>query len=183
MKPAREPLSCSAWPSVAGRRWWRDALDSGPWFPVCDSLPASMLCTWASPVSCSVTRSCPVISDPVGCGTPGLPVFHHPLDFTQTHLHRVGDAIEPSSSVVPFSSHLQSFSASGSFQMSQFFASGGQSIGASASASVLPMNIQNRFPLGWTGWISLQSEELSPTPQFMQSYWAVFIQSLFKEEI
>ena len=67
--------------------------------------------------------------------------------------------------------------------MSQFFASGGQSIGASASASVLPMNIQNRFPLGWTGWISLQSEELSPTPQFMQSYWAVFIQSLFKEEI
>ena len=66
-----------------------------------------------------------------------------------------------SSSVVPFSSHLQSFPASGSFQMSQFFASGGQSIGVSASASVLPMNIQNWFPLGWTGWISLQSEGLS----------------------
>ena len=59
-----------------------------------------------------------------------------------------------SSSVIPFS-HLQSFPASGSFQMSQFFASGGQSIGASASASVLPMNIQDWFPLGWTGWISL----------------------------
>ena len=65
------------------------------------------------------------------------------------------------SSSIPFSSHLQSFPASGFFQMSQFFASGGQSIGASASASVLPMNIQNRFPLGWTGWISLQSKGLS----------------------
>ena len=64
-------------------------------------------------------------------------------------------------SVIPFSSCLQSFWASGSFQISQFFASGGQSIGVSASASVLPMNIQNRFPLGWTGWISLQSKGLS----------------------
>ena len=59
------------------------------------------------------------------------------------------------SSVVPFSSCPQSFPASGSFQMSQLFASGGQSIGVSASASVLPMNIQDWFPLGWTGWISL----------------------------
>ena len=66
-----------------------------------------------------------------------------------------------SSSVVPFSSCFQSFPASGSFQMSQLFASGGQSIGASASASVLPMNIQDWFPLGWTGWISLQSKGLS----------------------
>ena len=64
-------------------------------------------------------------------------------------------------SVIPFSSCLQSFPASGSFQMSQFFASGGQSIGASASASVLPMNIQDWFPLGLTGWISLQSKGLS----------------------
>ena len=66
-----------------------------------------------------------------------------------------------SSSVVAFSSRLQSFPASGSFQMSQFFASGGQSIGVSASASVLPMNIQDWFPWGWTGWISLQSKGLS----------------------
>ena len=62
---------------------------------------------------------------------------------------------------VPFSSHLQSFPASGSFQMSQFFASGGQNIGVSASASVLPMNNQDWFPLGWTGWISLQSRGFS----------------------
>ena len=66
-----------------------------------------------------------------------------------------------SSSVVPFSSHLQSFLASGSFQMSQLFASGGQSIGISASASVLPMNIQDWFPLGLAGWISFQSKGLS----------------------
>ena len=66
-----------------------------------------------------------------------------------------------SSSVVPFSSHLLSFPASGSFPVSQFFASGGQSIGISASASVLPMNIQDWFPLGWTSWVSLQSKGLS----------------------
>ena len=66
-----------------------------------------------------------------------------------------------SSSVVPFSSRLQSFPASGSFPMSQFFASDGQSIGVSASASVLPVNIQGWSPLGWTGWISLQSKGLS----------------------
>ena len=65
-----------------------------------------------------------------------------------------------SSSVIPFSSCLQSFPTSGSFTMSQFFASDDQSIGTSASASVLPMNIQDLFPLGWTGWISLQSKGL-----------------------
>ena len=66
-----------------------------------------------------------------------------------------------SSSVIPFSSRLLSFPASGSFPMSQFFASGGQSIGASASTSVLPMSIQDWFPLGLTSWISLQSKGLS----------------------
>ena len=72
-------------------------------------------------------------------------------------------------SVVPFSSCLQSFPASGSLLMTQSLASGGQSIGVSASTSVLPMNTQDRSPLGWTGWISLQSrdsQESSPTPQF-----------------
>ena len=66
-----------------------------------------------------------------------------------------------SSSVVPFSSHLQYFLAAGSFKMSQLFTSGGESIGVSASASVLPMNIQDWSPLAWTGWISLQSKGLS----------------------
>ena len=74
-----------------------------------------------------------------------------------------------SSSVVPFSSHLLLFPASGSFQMSQFLASGGLSIGASASASILPMNIQDLFPLGWIGWTPCSprdSQESSLTPQF-----------------
>ena len=74
-----------------------------------------------------------------------------------------------SSSVIPFSSRLQSFPASWSFPMSQFFASGGQSIGVSASAPVLPMNIQDLFPLGWTGcisWSPRDCQESSPTPQF-----------------
>ena len=76
--------------------------------------------------------------------------------------------------IVSFSSRLQSFPASGSFQMSQLFASGGQSIGVSASASVFPMNIQGWFPLGLTGWISLQSkdsQESSPTPQFKSHFF------------
>ena len=73
-----------------------------------------------------------------------------------------------SSSVIPFSSHLQSFPESGSFTMSQFFTSGGHNIGVSASASVLPMNIQDWFPLGWTELIlsSRDSQESSPAPQF-----------------
>ena len=90
-------------------------------------------------------------------------------ELAQTHVHQVGDAIQPSHSVVPFSSCLQSFEASGYFPVSQFFESGGQSIGVSASASVIPMNIQDWFPWEWTGWISLQSEdsqESSPTPHF-----------------
>ena len=74
-----------------------------------------------------------------------------------------------SSSVIPFSSCPQSFSASGSFPMSQLFTSGAQRTGVSASTWVLPMNTQDWSPLGWTGWISLcprDSQESSPTPQF-----------------
>ena len=83
-----------------------------------------------------------------------------------------------SSYVAPFSSCLQSFPTSGSFQMSQFFSSGGQSIGVSASASVLPMNIQDWFPLGLTGLISLLSKELSSL-QPNSSKSSVFLHSAF----
>ena len=93
--------------------------------------------------------------------TPGLPVHHQLLELTQTHAHWVGDAIQPSHPLSPLSSCPQSLPASGSFPMSQLFAWGGQSIGVSASASVLPMNTQDWPSLGWTGWISLQSKELS----------------------
>ena len=82
-------------------------------------------------------------------------------EFTQTHVHWVSDAIQPSHPVIPFSSCPQSLPASGSFSISQLFAWGGQSIGVSALASVLPKNTQDCSPLEWTGWISLQSKGLS----------------------
>ena len=110
----------------------------------------------------SVAQWCLTLCDPVDCSTPRFPVHHQLLELAHTHVHRVSDASHPtiSSSVVPFSSRLQSFSASGSFPMSQFFASGSRTIGVSALASVLPMNSQDWLPLGLTGWISLQSKGL-----------------------
>ena len=105
----------------------------------------------------SAAQLCPTLLDPMHCSTPGLPVHHQFPESTRTHVHWVTDAIQPTHPVIPFSSRLQSSPASGSFQMSQFFASGGQNIGVSASASVLPMNIQDWFPLRLTGWISLLS--------------------------
>ena len=95
------------------------------------------------------------LCDPMGCSMPDFPVLHQLLAFAQTYVHWVNDAI----SVTPFSSCSQSFPVSGSFPMSWFFASGGKNIGI--SASVLPMNIQDWFPLGWTGLISLKSKVLS----------------------
>ena len=108
----------------------------------------------------SVTLSCPTPCNPMDCSMTGFPVHHQLPELTQTHVHRVGDAIQPCHAVVPFSSCLQSCPASGSFPMRQLFASGGPSIGTSASTSVLPMNIQGWFPLGLTGLISLESKGL-----------------------
>ena len=93
---------------------------------------------------CSVAQSCPTLCDPMDCSTPGFPVFHCLLEFAQTHVHQVDDAIQPShplSSPSPPALNLSQHQ--GFFQMSHLFASGGQSTGVSASASVLPMNIQD----------------------------------------
>ena len=113
----------------------------------------------------SVAQSCPTLCDPMDCNTPGFPVYHQLLELTQTHVHRVSDAIQPS--------HPLSFPSPPafnlSFPLSQLFTSGAWSIGVSASASVLPMNIQDWFPLELTGWISCSSKDShksSPTPQF-----------------
>ena len=109
----------------------------------------------------SVQFSCSIVSDSV---TPWTAARQASLSITNTQSLLKLMSIEPvmpsniSSSVVPCSSCPQSFPASGSFQMSQLFALDGQSTGVLASASVLPMNIQDWFPLGWTGWISLQSK-------------------------
>ena len=92
----------------------------------------------------SVTQFCPTLCNPMDCIMPGFPVHHQLPELAQTHVHRVGDAVQPiSSSVIPFSSRLQSFPISGSFPMSRLFPSSDQSIRVSASASVLPMNIQD----------------------------------------
>ena len=109
----------------------------------------------------SVTRSCRTLCDPMNCSTPGFPVHHQLPELAQTHVHRVSDAIQPSQPLLSPSPPNFNLSQSGSFLMSQFFASGGQSIGASASASVLPMNIQDWFSLGLTILISLHPKGLS----------------------
>ena len=106
----------------------------------------------------SAAQLCLTLCDPMNFSMPGLPVYHQLLESTQTHVHRVSDAIQsshplssPSAPTLNLFQHPQSFPASRSFQMSQLFASGGQSIGVSASAWVLPMNTQDWFPLGLVG--------------------------------
>ena len=108
----------------------------------------------------SVAQSCPTLCDPMNRNTPGLPVHHHLLEFTQTHIHRVRDAIQPSHPLLSPSAPAPNPSQHQSLPMSQIFAWGGRSIGVSALASVLPMNTQDWSHLGWTGWI-LQSKGLS----------------------
>ena len=106
----------------------------------------------------SVAQLCPPLCDPMNCSTPGLPVHHQLPEFTQTHVHQVGDAIQPSYPVIPFSCP-QSLPASESFPVSQLFASGGQSIGVSALASVLPKNTQPgpiSFGMDWLDLLAVQ---------------------------
>ena len=120
---------------------------------------------WLLYLTKSVQFSCSVMSDSLQphepqhartpCRSPIPGVYANPCPLSQWCHPTI------SSTVIPFSSCLQSFPASGSFPMSQLFTSGGQSIGVSASASVLPMNTEDWSPLGWTGWISLQSKGLS----------------------
>ena len=105
-----------------------------------------------------VAQLCPNLCDPMNRSMPGLPVHHQLPEFTQTHVHRIHDAIQPSQ---PFSSCPQSLPASKSFPMSQLFTWGGQSTGDSASASFPSKKSQGWSPSEWTGWISLQSKGLS----------------------
>ena len=104
-----------------------------------------------------VTQSCLTLCDPMDCSTPGFPIHHQLLELAQTHVHWVSDAIQPS--------HPLSSSSPPAFNLSQhqgqIFVSGGQSIGVSVLVSVLSMNIQDWFPLGLTGLISMPSKGLS----------------------
>ena len=116
---------------------------------------------WRSVQFSSVVQSCPALWDPMNRSTPGLPVHHQLPEFTQTHVHRVTDAIQPSHPLLSPSPPAPNPSQHQSFPMSQLFTWGGQSTRVSALASVLPMNTQDWSPLEWTDWISLQSKGLS----------------------
>ena len=130
-----------------------------------------VLCCWQLKSLCEIHKlhtvqfSCSVMSDSLQPHEPqhARPPRPSPIPRACSNSCPLSQWCHPtiSSSVIPFSSCLQSFPASGSFPMSQFFTSGGQNIGVSASTSVLPMNTQDWSPLGWTGWISLQSKGLS----------------------
>ena len=109
----------------------------------------------------SVAQSCPTLCDPMNCSMPGLPVHHQLPEFTQTHVHWVGDAIQPPHPLSSLSPPAPNPSQHQGLFQSQLFTSGGQNIGVTAIASVLPMNTQDWSPLEWTCWISLQSKRLS----------------------
>ena len=124
----------------------------------------------------SVADSCPTLCGHMDCSMPSFPVRNYLLEFAQTHVNWVSNAIQPS--LVPFSCP-QSFPASRSFPVSQFFPSGGQSSGASASALVLLMTIQDWYPLGLTGLISLLSKVLSRALQHHNSKASILWYSPF----
>ena len=108
----------------------------------------------------SFPQSCPTLCDPMNHSTPDLPVHHRLLEFTQTHVHRVSDAIQPSQPLLS-PSPAPNASQHQSFPVSQLFTWGGQGTGVSALASLLPKKTQDWSPSEWTGWISLQSKGLS----------------------
>ena len=108
-----------------------------------------------------IAQSCPTLCNPMDCSTPGFPAHHQLPQLAQTHVYWVSDTIQPSHPLLSPSPPFSIFSRSGSFPMSHFFTSDGQSVGVSASASVLPMNIQGWFPLRLTGLISMQAKGLS----------------------
>ena len=118
---------------------------------------------WQTTLS-SVTQSCPTLYNPMDCSIPGLPVHHQLLELAQTHIHRVSDAIQPSHPLSSPSPPAFNLSQHRYFAMSQFFTSGGQSIGA--SASVLPVTDFLKDWLVWSPCSPRDSQESSPTPQF-----------------
>ena len=136
--------------------------------------PLSTSKKWKETEKSSVQFSHSAVSNsfrPQGLQHASFPVYHQLLELAQTHVHQVSDAIQPSHPLsFPFSFCLQSFPASGSFLMSLLFASGSQSIGVSASASVLPVNIQDWFPLGLTVWSPCGPRDLRERVIYAHNY-------------
>ena len=150
---------------AAGRNMCGQHVDCGE-VAICPHLPTSCPCIQNFCILVqfsSVTQSCLTLCNPTDCSTPGFPVHHQLLEFTQTHVHWVRDAIQPSHPLLsPSCPALNLSQHQGLFQWVSFFTSS-PSIRFLASTSVLPMNIQDSFPLGWAAWISLQFNRLSRT--------------------
>ena len=157
---SQKTSSLPPWVAARLMGWvWHNCSSSGgpDWFPsLIQARWPHFPCYSAGYTISSVTQSCPTLCDPMNRSTPGLPVHHQLSESTQTHVHWVSDAIQPSH---PLSSSSPALNLSQ--HQGQLFAWGGQSIGVSASTSVLPMNTQDWSPSRWTGWISLQSQGLS----------------------
>ena len=127
----------------------------------------------------SVAQSCPTHCNPMTRSTPGLPVHHQLPEFTQTHVHRVSDAIQPSHPLSSPSRPAPNPSQQQTFPVSQLFAWGGQSTGVSASASFPPKKAQGWSPSEWTGWISLQSKGLPRVfSNSSKAYWTPQFKSI-----
>ena len=164
LKARRMPLPFEN--GIHGIRWQNRYLNYHPWASRCDG-PTGIRLAFLQLFNSynkfnTVAQSCPTLCDPMDHSTPGLPVLS-PSPGVYSNSCPLSQWCHPtiSSSAIPFSSCLQSFPASGAFQMSQLFTSGGQSIGVSASASFPPKKSQGWSPSEWTGWISLQSKGLS----------------------
>ena len=153
-------------------RWWGNGeiKEREPFFHVLQNEISSEICQRAHCHSwylwllacCSIAKLYLTLCVPMDCSMQGFPILHYLLEFVQTQVHWVSDAIQPSHSLSPpFLLLSLILPTSGAFPVSRLFTSGDQSIGALASASVLPMNIQDWFSLGLTGLISLQSKRLS----------------------
>ena len=113
-------------------------------------------------IYCLVTQLCPTLCDRMDWSTPGFPVHHQLLEHTQTYVHLLSGAMQPSHPLsIPSPPACNLSQHQGLFQWVSSSHQGAKIWGVSASASILPMNIQDRFPFGWTGWISLQSNGLS----------------------
>ena len=146
------------------RLWWSVLISE--WHrPKIFLLPTKHLrCKWGTHFHLSfssVAQLCPTLCNPMDYSTPGFPVHHQLLELTQTHVHWVGDAIQPSHPLLFPSPPVSLFPSIRVFPNESALHIRWQSIGVSASVSVLPMNIQDLFPLQWTGWVSLQSKGLS----------------------
>ena len=143
-----------------------------------------LLCSfWPKEVSllgcCWVAKSCLTLCDPMDCSISGFLVLHYLLEFAQTHVHRVGDTIQPSCPLLPPSPVALNLCQHQGLPMRRLFALGDQGIGAWASAPVLPVNIQCWFPLGLTGLISLLSKGLKTLLQYHNSKASILQCSAF----